>query len=50
MIIHVKNAKGSGTDLRFIQKILDHNSIKTTEIYTHVATNNFKLIKNPLDL
>ena len=40
----------SGTDIRYIQLLLGHNSIKTTEIYTHVASNNFNLIKNPLDL
>lgn len=40
----------SGTDLRYIQILLGHNSTKTTEIYTHVATNNFDTIKNPLDL
>jgi len=40
----------SGTDLRYIQILLGHNSSKTTEIYTHVATNNFNSIKNPLDL
>jgi site-specific recombinase XerD len=40
----------SGTDLRYIQLLLGHNSTKTTEIYTHVATNNFNSIKNPLDL
>ena len=39
----------SGTDLRYIQLLLGHNSTKTTEIYTHVATNTFKTIKNPLD-
>jgi site-specific recombinase XerD len=38
-----------GTDLRYIQSLLGHNSSKTTEIYTHVATNNFKTIINPLD-
>ena len=37
------------TDIRVIQTILGHNSIKTTEIYTHVATNQIKTIKNPLD-
>ncbi|WP_085518749.1 tyrosine-type recombinase/integrase [Marivirga sericea] len=39
----------AGTDLRYIQLLLGHNSTKTTEIYTHVATNTFKTIKNPLD-
>ena len=38
-----------GTDLRQIQVLLGHGSSKTTEIYTHVATNTFKTIKNPLD-
>ena len=39
----------SGVDLRQIQILLGHQSTKTTEIYTHVATNTFKTIKNPLD-
>ena len=38
-----------GTSLRHIQAALGYNSSKTTEIYTHVATNTFKTIKNLLD-
>ncbi|CAD5267041.1 MULTISPECIES: site-specific tyrosine recombinase/integron integrase [unclassified Imperialibacter] len=39
----------NGTDLRNIQILLGHNSLRTTEIYTHVAVNAFSSIKNPLD-
>lgn len=37
------------TYLRYIQVLLGHSSSKTTEIYTHVAINNLKTIKSPLD-
>jgi len=40
----------NGTDLRYIQSLLGHSSSKTTEIYTQVALNHFRFIKNPLDL
>ncbi|QKX07453.1 tyrosine-type recombinase/integrase [Aquimarina sp. TRL1] len=39
-----------GTDIRYIQTLLGHSSTKTTEVYTQVALNNFKSIRNPLDL
>lgn len=39
----------NGTDLRYIQELLGHNSSKTTEIYTQVATNTLKKIENPIN-
>jgi site-specific recombinase XerD len=40
-----KHLLEGGTDIRFIQTILGRNSIKTTEIYAYVATNQIKLLK-----
>ena len=37
----------AGTDIRIIQDLLGHSSIKTTEIYTHVA--RYKRPASPLD-
>jgi site-specific recombinase XerD len=39
----------SGTDIRYIQTLLGHVSIRTTERYTHVARRNVLNIKSPLD-
>jgi integrase/recombinase XerD len=39
----------SGTDLRYIQELLGHKSSKTTEIYTHVSTNQIQKIRSPFD-
>lgn len=38
-----------GTDLRLIQKLLGHSSIKTTQIYTQISQASIKNIKSPLD-
>ncbi|MDF1575929.1 MAG: site-specific integrase [Bacteroidales bacterium] len=38
-----------GINLRYIQEILGHSSVKTTEIYTHVSSRQLTKIKNPLD-
>lgn len=39
----------SGTDIRYIQELLGHNSPKTTMIYTHVSSKKISEIKSPLD-
>ena len=39
----------NGTDLRYIQVLLGHESSKTTEIYTHITTKGFDQIVNPMD-
>ena len=39
----------NGTDIRYIQTILGHSDIKTTQIYTHVSNAHLKNIQNPSD-
>ncbi len=40
----------NGTDIRYIQKLLGHQSIKTTELYTQITDISQSNIKSPLDL
>jgi site-specific recombinase XerD len=39
----------SGTDIRYIQTLLGHANLRTTERYTHVARRSLFNIKSPLD-
>lgn len=39
----------SGTDIRYIQELLGHSQLTTTQVYTKVADNNLQRIKSPLD-
>jgi len=38
-----------GIGITHIQKLLGHNNIKTTLIYTHIADESIQKIKSPLD-
>src|SRR3989344_5111520 len=39
----------AGTDIRYIQVILGHNNIATTERYVHVSTEQLKKVRSPFD-
>jgi site-specific recombinase XerD len=39
----------NGTDIRYIQSLLGHSSLRTTERYTHIAKGSVLKIQSPLD-
>ena len=38
-----------GTNLKIIQKLLGHGSLRSTSVYLHLAKTDFKNVKNPFD-
>lgn len=39
----------NGVDVRYVQELLGHANIRTTQIYTHVTNPTLRNIKSPLD-
>lgn len=39
----------AGADMRFIQELLGHNSVLTTQVYTKVTPRSLAKVPSPLD-
>ena len=40
----------NGVNIRVVQELMGHQSVKTTEIYTHVMRKDIAQISSPLDI
>jgi len=40
----------NGVNIRMVQKLMGHNDVKTTEIYTHVMDKDIDAVQSPLDM
>ena len=46
---YTKNLLEAGTNLRYIQELLGHQSPRTTQIYTHLSSLALSKVTSPFD-